>query len=140
MLVLPNYAKHYASEIDKSLAESRTCSTKDLTLFMKRLSRVRKNRARAKDRLCLKGVRQRSEMSNFCLTQGRSQFAFWVVQLYPNIPLQSVIFIFPYCYCSFKEIVLFKYNKTPQRRKMQVPSCGVTLYSILRHPVLYSKY
>ena len=23
---------------------------------------------------------------------------------------------------------------------MQVPSCGVTLYSILRHPVLYSKY
>ena len=65
MLVLPNYAKHYASEIDKSLAESRTCSTKDLTLFMKRLSRVRKNRARAKERLCLKGVRQGSETSSF---------------------------------------------------------------------------
>ena len=30
MFVLPNYAKHYASAIDKSLAESRTCSTKIL--------------------------------------------------------------------------------------------------------------
>ena len=30
MLVLPNYAKHYVSAIDKSLAESRICSTKIL--------------------------------------------------------------------------------------------------------------
>ena len=30
MLVLPKYAKNYASTIDKSLAASRTCSTKIL--------------------------------------------------------------------------------------------------------------
>ena len=30
MLVLPNYAKNYASTIEKSLAASRTCSTKIL--------------------------------------------------------------------------------------------------------------
>lgn len=68
MLVLPNYAKNYARTIDKSLAANCTCMlNKDLTLFMKRLSRVRKNRARAKELLCLKGVRQGSEMSNFLL-------------------------------------------------------------------------
>ena len=108
MLVLPKYAKNYASTIDKSRSNEPHMLNKDLTPFMKRLSPVRKNRARAKERLCLKGVRQGSEISNFCLTQVR-----WYTFTNSNIN-------FPYYYCSFKEIVPFiiKYcnNRTPQLR------------------------
>ena len=82
MLVLPKYAKNYASTIDKSRSNEPHMLNKNLTLFMKRLSPVRKNRARAKERLCLKGVRQEAKSATF------------VLHRLGGTPLQSVILIF----------------------------------------------
>ena len=49
---------------------------KDLTLFMKRLSRVRKKSSASERKALLEGRKVGNEMSNFCLTQGRSKIVY----------------------------------------------------------------